>query len=206
MTKTHTLTPPRIVRGPQSAVTELLELPSALLEGHFELLAGAHTKHFLAFSRIAAEPGALDAICGWVVPELEPLRLSAIVSPSTAGAGLGYTLAQRLRAPLHLARVDEHGRALDLSQKTSLRAQRVLLVNDVVTTGQGLKRLAEVVQARGGTVVGATWFLTRSRLDVSEILGVPAIPVAEWDLPVTAQAECIACAAGDVAEQSYDLN
>jgi hypothetical protein len=58
--------------------------------GHFALLSGLHTDRFLAFSRIADDPAALQTIAGWLAPSIALLLPDALVAPSTAGVGLGW--------------------------------------------------------------------------------------------------------------------
>lgn len=206
MPEIRTASSPRPLRGDPNAVSQLLQLPGALLHGHFKLLSGAHTDRFFAFSTVARRDGALDDISGWLAPHVEPLGAQMVIAPTTAGVGLGWTLATHLGIPLHLATLDDEGRATGILGEPDLVGKQVLLVNDVVTTGHGLTALSAAVTDRGGHPCGACWFLTRSPVDVTRMLGVPSFAVAEWDLPAAPAAECPQCADGDVAERALDLN
>lgn len=193
-------------RGDPRAIEELLHYPDALMDGHFELLSGLHTDRFLAFSRIAADPTALRLIADWLQPSITAQAPTGLVAPSTAGVGLGWTLARRLGLPLHLASLDSRGRADGLLGDPRLDDQRVLLVNDLVTTGQGLKALADVVVESGGTVVGAAWFLTRGEADVEKLVGAPAFAVATLPLDTWEASECPLCRQEAPAYLALDLN
>lgn len=97
--------------------------------------------------------------------------------PSCSGcdalASLGWVLANRFGRPLQLASIDENGLPTGLIGEPKLRDSRVLLVNDVVTTGDGLEQLGALVRDRGGVVAGASWFASRAEVDVDEKLGLP---------------------------------
>lgn len=193
-------------RGEPDAIVELLSLPKALLEGHFRLLSGLHSDRFIAFSRIAREPEALDLLASWMLPSLAPLRPDCVLAPTTAGVGLGWALAQRLSSPLQLAGLDSKGRPAGLLGEQDIAGQSVLLVNDVVTTGDGLSALADVVRERGGEVVGATWFLSRAKADVGARIDAPTVTIGDLELNAWPAEKCPLCGDGLEAEEALDLN
>jgi orotate phosphoribosyltransferase len=193
-------------RGDPDAVVELLSLPGALLTGHFRLLSGLHSNHFIAFSRIAGQAGAVELLSDWMVPSLAPLRPDLVLAPSTAGVGLGWSLAQRLGCPLGLASLDAQGRPAGLLGEESIAGRSVLLVNDVVTTGDGLSALAALVRQRDANVAAATWFASRAEVDVASRIGAPTVVVADLHLDTWSADECPACANGLTLDESLDLN
>lgn len=193
-------------RGDPRLLADLLRIPGALLEGHFELLPGRHTDRFVAFSRIAEDQTALRLIGDWLLPSLAPLMPDAVVAPRTAGVALGWTLARRLGTPLHLATVDPRGRPDGLLGHPDLRGQRTLLINDIVTTGDGFAALAGAVTAAHGEIVGASWFLSRDNVDVGGKLGVASQHVATVMLPSWAPEHCRSCDAGEPLQPGLDLN
>jgi adenine/guanine phosphoribosyltransferase-like PRPP-binding protein len=104
----------------------------------------------------------------------------SVLAPATAGVALGWTLARRLGLPLVLADVGANGRAVAVHDAENLRDRRVLLVNDVVTTGHGIAALAHVANEARATVAGATWFLSRGDADVSEAIGAPVSCIGDF--------------------------
>lgn len=185
----------------------MLAYPDALLTGHFELLSGLHTDRFLAFSRIAADTAALNLIAGFLLPSVAAHSPTVIVAPSTAGVALAWGLAQRLSLPLHLAGLDGQGRAENLVGGPDLSSERVLLVNDILTTGRGLDALAKTVKASGADVAAAAWFLTRSTdADIETMIGAPGYPVATMPLTSWAADQCPLCQSGHPAHLALDLN
>jgi orotate phosphoribosyltransferase len=193
-------------RGDPDLLAELLSVPGALLDGHFRLLSGLHSDRFIAFSRITSLPGAPEQLADWLLPSLAPLRPDAVLAPSTAGVGLGWAISQRLAVPLHLATLDDAGRPESLLGEEDLSGRSVLLVNDVVTTGDGLLALAELVRERGGNACGATWFLSRSESELSERIGAPTVALAGLPLPAWPEGECPLCAEGIAVTEATDLN
>ena len=193
-------------RGDPSAIADLLALDGALLDGHFALLSGLHSDRFVAFSRIARQDGALDLVTGWLQPSLAATAPTAVFAPSTAGVGLGWTLARKLGVPLHLAGLDDHGRASSVIGEPDIAGGRLLLVNDVVTTGQGLQALAATVRARAAEVAGAAWFATRADIDVASLLDAPGFAVCDLALPVCRPVDCAHCASDEPLRQALDLN
>jgi orotate phosphoribosyltransferase len=194
-------------RGDPGALEEMLAIPGALMTGHFQLLSGAHTDRFLAFSRIVAEPTALNLLADYLLPSVAAQAPTVIVAPSTAGVGLGWALAQRLGLALHLAAVDDSGRADSLLGGVDLASQRALLVNDVVTTGHGFEALADVAAKAGASVVGACWFLTRSRdADVESLIAAPTFPVLTMLLESWLAEDCELCRSAQQIQPALDLN
>ena len=192
--------------GDPYAVARWLALPGAVREGHFELLSGLHTDRFIAFSNIAREEEALSTIAAWLAPSIGPLVPGAVLAPSTAGVGLGRALARTLGVPMHLASLGGDGRPEEVIGAPDLQGQRILLVNDVVTTGAGLKTLAELVRAVGGEVAAAAWFISRAQVDVGALLDAPAFHVADLDLPAWEADRCGACAERVPPQLALDIN
>lgn len=192
--------------GDPDVIVDLLARPGVLRAGHFRLLSGLHADRFVAFSRLVDDENALDVIAGWLAASVAPWRPHVVVAPSTAGVALGSALGRRLGAPLELASLDSDGRPIGLLGNPTLSGRRVLLVNDVVTTGDGMVALAEVVRAAGAEVCGGAWFLSRADVDVASRIEAPTATLGLLDLPAVAPAECAGCAADQSLEDALDLN
>jgi orotate phosphoribosyltransferase len=192
--------------GDQWTLAELLARPGVLEHGHFRLLSGAHSEHFLRFSRMAGDPAALTGLAAALAPTVASWRPDAVLAPSTAGVSLGRELAQQLGLTLYLASVDEHGRADEILGGADLNGRRLLIINDVVTTGEGLQALADVAGAAGGAVAGAAWFASRAHVNVAGRLGAPTAWLVTADLSTFTPEACPCCAAGMDAVDGLDLN
>lgn len=196
----------RPLLGDTRYTAELLGRPGVLRTGHFRLLSGLHTAHFLAFSRIAQDQTAVRSIArdlGAVAGVWAP---SLVLAPSTAGVALGGDLADELDLPLYLAALDANGRAEGVLARPRLDGERVLLVNDVITTGDGLAAMRDVVVAAGGEAIGAACFASRSSVDTESRLGLPVIVTAQLDLDAFGVEDCPLCQTGDELEEALDIN
>jgi orotate phosphoribosyltransferase len=192
--------------GDPRSLADFLGRPGVLRTGHFRLLSGLHAEHFLAFSAIAQDSDAVREIAADLAAVCGPWRATVVLAPSTAGVALGGEIARALELPLHLASLDADGRADGILGDADLSGQRVLVVNDVVTTGDGLAALGDVVVASGGAVAGAACFGTRSDVDVADRLGVGFCVSAALDLPAVPAANCGLCSAGVELEDALDIN
>jgi orotate phosphoribosyltransferase len=192
--------------GDPRLLAEMIIDDGAVVEGHFELLSGAHSDRFIRFSRIASEQDHLGAVTESLLPTVAAWLPTAVVAPATAGVALANSLARRLGLPLFLASVGQDGRATDIEHAETLSAQRVLLVNDVVTTGQGMAALAAITAASGATVAGACWFVTRASVDVERMINAPAAALAEVDLASWSAASCPLCARDEALTRAVEVN
>lgn len=191
--------------GDPAQVLRLLSADGAIRDGHFRLLSGLHTDVFMAFSAIATDRGNLDAISSWLGPTVDAWAPNAVLAPSTAGVGLAATLARRISAPLHLAAVGADGRPTAILGSTLPASARVLVVNDVTTTGTGIRALADIAGSHGADVVGAAWFASRSGRPAH--LDLPTAHVVDVNLSASGPGECPLCAAGvGDLEDAIDLN
>jgi orotate phosphoribosyltransferase len=196
----------RVHHGDPALVRDLLVMPGALEQGHFVLLSGQHTDTFLRFSSLARDRAKLDCFGDWLVPSVAPWQADVVFAPSTAGVALGWVLARRLGLPLELAELNEVGRAVGLIGDVHLADRRVLLVNDVVTTGGGMSALADVAEAGGGEVAGAAWFASRAPVDVAALIDAPVAAVVDLELAATDADACSLCDDGIPAVPGRDLN
>jgi orotate phosphoribosyltransferase len=168
-------------------VVRLFRDCGALLEGHFLLSSGMHSPYYLQCARVLMEPARAVRVCAALTArlrrELSGLAIDAVVAPALGGVVLGYELARQLGVlSLFVERVD--GR-FALRRGFALEpGSRVLLAEDVVTTGLSSRECMACVAAAGATVEAAACLIDRSggRAD----LGVPLVALAELDLPVYA--------------------
>ena len=107
---------------------------------------------------------------------------------------------------LHLAAVDEDGRAAALIGETSVADARVLIVNDIITTGHGVKALADVIARAGGLTIGCCAFLARTAGAPEQAVAMPSAVTASAPLPAWSPAHCPLCGGDEPPEDARDLN
>jgi orotate phosphoribosyltransferase len=196
----------RVRLGDPRIITEILSGAEVLTHGHFELLGGEHADAFIRFSRVADRQPALDATAQWLLPSVTAWLPDAVLAPATAGVALGWTLARRLGLPLVLADVGDDGRAVCVREADSIQGRRVLLINDVVTTGEGMGALAQVARAAGAEIAGGAWFLSRSDVDVSQIIDAPVSSIGELLLARWSRESCPLCVRGEAITPALEIN
>ena len=164
---------------------ELMRASGALLEGHFLLSSGLHSPFYLQCARLLMEPRRAERVCAAlrarIRAELPTLAFDVVVSPAMGGVILGYELARQLGLPsLFTERVD--GRFTLRRGFAVAAGARVLVAEDVITTGLSTRECMACVRAEGGAVLAAACLIDRS--GGSARLGVPLVALAELDLPV----------------------
>ena len=191
---TLTAIEPRTLRvrlGDPRLLTEMLTESNALEHGHFEMLSGHHAETFIRFSRIANHSPSLETTARWLLPSVAAWMPDVVLAPATAGVALAWTLSRRLGLPLVLADVGD---------------MRVLLVNDVVTTGTVMEVLASVARDAGAVIVGGTWFLARNDVDIAAMIDAPVSSVGDLPLKQWSREACPLCDRGDDLTRAVEIN
>ena len=205
----------QVVRGMDaSKVLEEFRDAGALLEGHFILSSGLRSPRYLQCARVLMDPQRAERLARALAAKLPASvreGIDVVVSPAMGGVIIGHEMGRALGRPaMFVERPDcrfglRRGFSLDLGQ-------RVLLVEDVVTTGLSSREAIAAVEAAGGRVIGAASLVDRSggtadlgvpytsliRLDVPtydadalppELAAIPAVKPGSRAAPVASQAE-----------------
>ena len=157
----------------------------ALLEGHFILSSGLHSSRYLQCARVLMDGARAERLATALAEKLGDLRgaIDVVVSPAMGGVIIGHEMGRALGVPaMFVERPDgvfhlRRGFALDAGA-------RVLMVEDVVTTGLSSKEAITAIEAAGGTVVAAASLVDRSGGAVD--LGVPYVALVALDVPTFA--------------------
>ncbi len=162
----------------------------ALLEGHFILTSGRRSGHYMQCARVMIDPARGERLCRALAAALHDqhpgLAPDAVVAPAMGGILVGYELARQLGCnSFFTERVD--GR-FALRRGFALRpGARVLIAEDVVTTGLSLRECADCVRALGGVPVAAACLVDRSNGKAD--LGMPLTALLTVDFPTYAPEE-----------------
>lgn len=156
----------------------------ALLEGHFLLSSGLHSPLYLQCARVMMHPEAGARLCAALAEKITA-RLGAdavdlVVSPAMGGVVVGYELGRQLGRPaIFTERVDG---AFTLRRGFAIEpGQRVLMAEDIVTTGLSSRECIACIREQGGDVVAASCLIDRSDGEVD--VGVPLIPLLGLKVP-----------------------
>jgi orotate phosphoribosyltransferase len=155
----------------------------ALLDGHFILSSGLRSPRYLQCARVLMEPARAERLARALAGKLpEEIRnaVETVVSPAMGGVIIGHEMARALgKSAMFVERPQgtfELRRGFRLKQ-----GERVLLVEDVVTTGLSSREAIAAIEAAGGKVIGAASLVDRS--GGSADLGVPYTPLIRIDVP-----------------------
>lgn len=175
----------------QSAVLDLFRQSGALLEGHFRLSSGLHSDRYLQSALVLQHPecaGQLGEALAATTRHLDP---TAVLSPALGGIVIGHEVARALGVrALFAERVDG---ALTLRRGFTLSPRdRVLIVEDVITTGGSTRETMEVARACGAHVLGAAAIVDRGT--DPERLHVPMQTLVQLDVPTYPPQSCPMCA------------
>lgn len=157
----------------------------ALLQGHFILSSGLRSPTFLQKMFIFQDPKRTEVLCRALAEKIEAAfgKIDIVVSPAVGGIVPGYETARHLGAKAIFVEREE-GRFQLRRGFTIEDKARVLLVEDIVTTGLSSRECLEAIRAYPGEVVGAACLIDRSSGKAE--LGVPLISLAALDIPTYA--------------------
>jgi orotate phosphoribosyltransferase len=177
-------------------ILDLFRRVGALLEGHFRLTSGLHSPGYLQCALVLQHPREAEACGAALADRVRGLAPTVVLSPALGGIVIGHEVARALGVRAIFAERQEG--TLTLRRGFSLDAgERVLVVEDVVTTGGSTRETIEVARAAGATVVGAGAIIDRS--GGHQNLGVPFHALATVALPTYQPDACPQCARGEPA-------
>jgi orotate phosphoribosyltransferase len=161
----------------------------ALLEGHFLLSSGRHSAHYLQCARLLMNPDRASRVAMAIaqkIPREIRSQLGAVISPAMGGIIIGHEMGRALGLDAMFVERPEGvfglRRGFDVAKGT-----KVLLVEDVVTTGLSSREAIKAIAQTGGEVIAAASVVDRS--GGSADLGVPFFPLIELNFPTYAPDE-----------------
>ncbi len=165
----------------------------ALLDGHFRLSSGLHSSGYLQCARVLQHPRSAELIGASLADRVRNLSVSVILSPALGGIVIGQEVGRALNVRAIFA--ERHEGTLTLRRGFALDpSDRVLVVEDVITTGGSTRETVHVASDAGATVVGACAIVDRSGGGLD--LGVPFSALCAYQLPTYEPQVCPLCAEG----------
>ncbi|WP_068075577.1 orotate phosphoribosyltransferase [Novosphingobium lentum] len=161
----------------------------ALLEGHFLLSSGRHSAHYLQCARVLMDPmraSRLAAALAVKIPREIRSQIAKVVAPAMGGVIIGHEMGRALGVEAMF--VERPTGTFELRRGFSLNpGDKVLMVEDVVTTGLSSREAIVAIEAAGGEVIAAASLIDRSGGSVD--LGVPFFPLVALNFPTYAPDE-----------------
>jgi len=176
-----------------SSVLDLFRRAGALLDGHFRLSSGLHSTGYLQCALVLQVPRDAETLGRALGEKVRHLDVQAVLSPAMGGIIIGHEVARALGVRAIFA--ERQDGTLTLRRGFALKpGERVLIVEDVLTTGLSTRETSEVARAAGAEVVGAAAIINRS--GGNPVLGVPFAALADHALPAYQADACPLCAEG----------
>jgi len=178
----------------QDEVYDLFKKADALLDGHFLLTSGLHSPAYLEKFLVLQYPRTVERFCAEIADRFKDADVEVVLGPTTGGMLLAYEVAKHLGVRgLFAERGDNGGRVLRRGFKIE-PAERVLLVDDILTTGSSVRDTMEVISQAKGDLVGVGVLADRSGGKVD--FGVRLESLLKLDVVQYTAAECPQCQAG----------
>ena len=159
----------------------------ALLEGHFLLSSGRHSAHYLQCARVLMDPmraSRLAAALAAAIPREIRKEIGKVVSPAMGGVIIGHEMGRALGVEAMF--VERPTGTFELRRGFTLaEGEKVLLVEDVVTTGLSSREAMEAIASEGGQVIAAASLVDRSGGQAA--FDVPFFPLVELNFPTYAE-------------------
>ena len=180
----------------QEAVLQRFRDAGALLEGHFQLTSGLHSPGYVQCALVLQHPAAAEAFAVAIAEQVRGLAPAVVLAPALGGVVIGHEVARALGVRSIFA--ERRDGALTLRRGFMLApGERVLVVEDVVTTGGSTRETIDVARAQDSRVVGAAAIIDRS--GGASTFDVPFCALATVAYPALDPSECPQCAKGEPA-------
>ena len=167
----------------QDEVLDEFRAAGALLEGHFILSSGLHSSRYLQCARVLMDAKRAEKLCKALADHVRALYagpIDMVVSPAMGGVVVGYEMGRQLGVPaIFTERVE--GKLALRRGFTIPKGAKIVMVEDIVTTGLSSRECIEAIATEGGQTMAAACLINRSggKADV----GVPLASLAALEIP-----------------------
>lgn len=166
---------------------------TALKEGHFLLTSGRHSNRYLQCALVLQDPAVAAKLCEQLVKKLPVQDVDVVIGPALGGVTLAYEIARQMGTLALFA--ERENNVMTLRRGFSIaKGAKVLVVEDVITTGGSVKETIKVVEEQGGEVVGIASLVDRSGGKID--LGYPLSSLLPMEVISYPADECPLCKEG----------
>jgi orotate phosphoribosyltransferase len=181
----------------EASLIDVLRACGALKRGHFLLSSGRHSDQYIEKFDLLRNPAATSAACASISEQFRDRSVDVVVGPTTGGVILAFEVARQLGvAAAYAERATSSGSGREFRRGTAFApGARVLVVDDILTTGGSLRETLEALEAHPVEVVGVSVLVDRS--GGSADVRVPWTALATLDVASWEPEQCPLCAAGE---------
>jgi len=171
-------------------VLHIFRETGALLEGHFLLTSGLHSPQYFQCARVLQHPSLAQKLCGEISIPFIGEHIDVVIGPAMGGIVVAQEVARLVNSRAIFAE-RENGK-MTLRRGFEIKpGERVVVVEDVVTTGGSIKEVIELVRDLGGDIAGAAFLVDRSQGKVK--FDVPVTSLLQMDVVTYAPDDCPLC-------------
>ncbi|MDE5548694.1 MAG: orotate phosphoribosyltransferase [Clostridia bacterium] len=167
----------------------------AILKGHFKLTSGRHSDTYMQSAKLFIDTKQSEIVCKALAEKLAGEKIDLVVSPAIGGILMGYEVARQLGVPNIFAE-RENGEMTLRRGFTIEKGTKVVVVEDVVTTGGSVKEVVKLVQSMGAEVVAVASLVDRSNGAVD--FGVKYVNLISMEVVSYDPEECPICKEGKI--------
>jgi len=175
-----------------SNVEEIFRKAGAILEGHFLLASGLHSPIYWEKFKVLRYPNYTEQLCRMITNHFQKEGIQVVAGPTTGGIILAFEAARQLGVRGIFAEKEEAGRTFRRGFSIS-PGERVLIVDDILTTGSSIRDTMTAVNEQGGIIVGIGVLVDRSQQKVE--FGVPLFSCLRSKTVTYPPEDCPLCAA-----------
>lgn len=166
---------------------------NALLTGHFRLTSGRHSAKYMQCAQVLQYPQYASVLCDSLAEKFKDTEIDLVVGPAMGGIIVAYEVGRALGVKTFFT--ERENGAMALRRGFTINpGEKVLVVEDVVTTGGSVKEVIEVVREKGGEVVGVGVLVDRSAGKAD--FGVPTQSILQLEIESYDPEECPLCKQG----------
>lgn len=174
-------------------IVDILKKSDALLEGHFLLSSGKHSNRYIQCAKVLRFPQYAEAVLSTVVDQIKDLDIDLVVGPAMGGVIVSYELGRQLnKETVFTERKDG---VMELRRGFEVKpGARIIIAEDVVTTGKSTIETKKALEALGGEVIGVACIANRTNDDI----GMPIYSAIKLEIQVHDADNCPLCKEGNL--------
>jgi len=176
-----------------SEVLKIFRNTGALLEGHFLLTSGRHSNQYFQCAKVLQYPYYTAEICSIITEHFKKYAINTVIAPAMGGMIVGYEVARQLNKRSIFT--ERENKEMTLRRGFTLsKGEKVLVCEDVITTGGSVKEVIEIVKKFDAVVIGVASIVDRSNGKVD--FGYPLFSTLKLDVVSYEPSDCTICKEG----------
>jgi orotate phosphoribosyltransferase len=174
----------------ENIILEIFKKTGALLQGHFLLTSGRHSNIYFQCAKVLQYPEYTEQVCKIIADHFKDYNIDTVISPAMGGIIVGQEVARQLNKRSIFA--EREDKKLTLRRGFTInQGEKILICEDVVTTGGSVYEVIDIVNEQGGEVVGVGFIVDRSNGKVN--FGYPQKSTMKMEVISYLPEECPLC-------------